>query len=125
MHRKSGEVITLVLVGLALGSVATMIRAHSWAQQRANEMGAPVGAGAFFSERPVEALSYPVLGAAAGWGISALADNSAKSESRSITIHAGRDSTVVISERDGPAVNNQQRPTTIYLPAADAGGSEP
>jgi len=124
MKRNAGEVITLILVGLAVGSVATMIRAHSWAQQRADELGAPVGAGAFFSERPVEAFGYPVLGAAAGWGISALADSSTKAESRAITVYAGRDSTIVISERDAPAINNQQRPT-IYLPATEAGGGEP
>lgn len=123
MKKNSGEVLTLILVGLALGGVATIIRANSWAQDRANTLGAPVSVGLFFAEKPVEAIAYPLVGAAAGWGIGELVDQNnnddSTSQPRPITVVSGRDSTVVISGRDGSASNEQRQPTTTTTSAQE------
>lgn len=110
MKSNSGEVVTLILVGLAIGTVATIISGNRWAQQRANTLGAPVGLGAYVSENPVQAIAYPVIGAAAGWGISALTEREdERAEPQPIYISSGRDSTIVITGRDGSASNTQRQ----------------
>ncbi|MCZ7593108.1 MAG: hypothetical protein M5U15_13665 [Kiritimatiellae bacterium] len=110
MKSNSGEVITMVLVGLAIGSLASVIRANSWAQQQANMLGTAVPVRAYIAEKPVEALALPALGAAAGWGLSELTSNDGKSNDlQPIYVTSGRDTTLSISGRDGSTSNTQRQ----------------
>lgn len=115
MNKKSGEVLTAILIGLALGGVLSVVRYNSWAQATANLRGTEIGVGDYVAERPLEAIGYPVLGAAAGWGVGELldgGDDDEKEPPRNVIVTSGRDSTVVISGEDGAANNSQQQPTT-------------
>ena len=127
MNRKSGEVFTIVLIGLALGGVLSAVRYNQWAQNEANLRGMEIGVGDYIAERPLEAIGYPVLGAVAGWGVGAILDDGGDDEPdqpRDVVITSGRDSTVVISGGSGTASNDQQQPTTTTTttttPAAEA-----
>lgn len=126
MKRKtSGEVLTAILIGLALGGVLSVVRYNAWAQQAANLRGVEIGVADYMSEKPLEAFGYPVLGAAAGWGVGELLDSGDDDEPdqpRNVVVTSGRDSTVVISGGNGAANNNQQQPTTTTTtttPAAE------
>lgn len=126
MRAKSGEILTVVLIGLALGSVISVVRYNQWAQQTANLRGVEIGAGDYVAERPLEAIGYPILGAAAGWGVGELLDSGDDDDAAprvpNVTVQSGRDSTVVIAGRDGTASNDQSQPTTTSTTTPAAGG---
>ena len=120
MKKNSGEILTAVLIGLAVGVVASLVGANNYAQQRANLSGVPVGLGAYYAEKPMQAIGLPVLGAAAGWGVGALIeDDNDKDEPKipTIQIQAQRDVIVTIAGRDGATVNEHTATTTMPAPA--------
>lgn len=71
---RSGEVMTIMLVGLAFGVAALWIDAYGRANERAEQVGGYVYTWDMVKEDPVKAVSYPVIGAAAGWGVGKLLD---------------------------------------------------
>ena len=74
-NSRSGEVLTLVLVGVAFGVAALWVDAYNRANERAEQVGGYVYTWDMVKEEPGKAIAYPVIGAAAGWGVGKLLDS--------------------------------------------------
>lgn len=112
MNKKSGEVLTIALIGLAIGAVASVINYNSWAQQKANLTGMEIGVGDYMAEEPMTALGMPIGGALLGAGIGAIVDSvsgGSKGDDSSVKIEAGGD--VQYIGRDGEQ-DQGNKPTT-------------
>jgi hypothetical protein len=112
MNKKSGEILTIALIGLAIGAVASVINYNSWAQQKANLTGMEIGAGDYMAEEPVAAFGMPIGGALLGAGIGAIVDGmsgGSKGDDSSVKIEAGGD--VQFIGRDGEQ-DQGNKPTT-------------
>ena len=127
MKRNSGEVIKAVLIGLAIGAIASVVHYNGYAQQRANETGQEFGVGDYVAEKPLMAIGLPVAGAAAGWGVGAILDNKAsnkdiKPDVPTIQVDSGRDTVITIGGDNTTGSNDQSQPvstsTTTTTPAA-------
>jgi hypothetical protein len=85
MRRNSGEVVTGLLIGLAVGALIAFVRAGNYAQVRANQTGQDVSVFAYFQEQPGEAsvvvISPALAGAAIGWVMDEVTDDSKSSPS--------------------------------------------
>lgn len=123
MSKRSGEVVTAVLVGLALGVSALFIRYNQWGQKQANLSGQEITFGDYASQNPTETVLIPLSGAAMGWGIGLLLDNkesdSEQVEVPRINVSAERDALVVIGGRDASGDMSQSQPvSTTTAPVA-------
>ena len=98
-NKRSGEVLTLVLVGLAVGVAAMWVDAYGRAHEKASKTGQYEYTWDHVKDDPVKAIGYPVLGAAAGWGVGKLLD-SGDSNSRS-----SRDNHIDIDATGGVVLN--------------------
>lgn len=125
-NRKSGEIVTAVLVGLALGITAAVVHYNGYAQKRANETGMEFGATDYMAESPATAFGLPIGGALLGAGVGALIDgvSNSKSEDDSIRIEAGRDVQYVGRDGGNEQGDRPRTTTTTTTPAAPAGGAE-
>jgi len=100
MNSKSGEVLTLVLVGLAVGVAALWVDAYGRASERATKTGQYEYTWDHVKEEPAKAIGYPVLGAAAGWGVGKLLNsggNGGRGDSRDNNVDINSDSYVVVN----------------------------
>lgn len=98
-RNNSGEALTAILVGLAVGCVVAWFSAAEKAQQRADVTGEDVAVFDMVKEEPAQSIGYPILGAAAGWGVSKLLDggNNSKSNSRDNNVNIDSDGNVVVN----------------------------
>lgn len=123
MSNRNGEVVTAVLVGLALGTAAMFIRYNQWGQRQANLSGQEITFSDYASQNPGETVLIPLSGAAMGWGIGLLLDDkendSEQVEVPRINVSAERDALVVIGGRDASASMSQSQPVT-QLPVEPA-----
>lgn len=127
MNKKSGEVITAVLVGLVIGAIASVVHYNGYAQQRANETGQAFGYGSYAAEQPLMAVGLPVAGAAMGWGVGAILDGKAAKDDKpdvpTIQVESGRDTVITVGGDNTTGSNDQSQPvtqtTTTTTPAAE------
>lgn len=109
--KKRGEVMLAILIGLAVGCVVTWVSASKKAQDLANESGREVAVGDVIVDNPGESLAYPMIGAAAGWGVSKLlagGDNSkSSSQDNAVRISADGNVNVTISGNSSSRTDNR------------------
>lgn len=99
---KRGEALTIILIGLAIGCVVSYVTASKKAQELANATGHDVYVGDVIADEPVQSLTYPIVGAVAGWGVSKLMDGGAdrsksSSQDNNVSINADGNVSVNIS----------------------------
>ena len=129
MKRNGGEVLTAVLIGLALGAIASVVHYNGYAQQRANATGQEFGVGDYVAEQPVMAIGMPILGAAAGWGVGAILDSGDDDKSDtakppSMQVTSGRDTVITVGGNNTSGSNDQSQPVTTSTTTTPAAGAK-
>ena len=117
MNKKSGEIVTGLLVGLAVGLSMLWVMAHNDAVERSNATGEAAQQFDFVRDNPTKSAVVVAVPTLAGGGIGMLVENlkggNSKSERTEINITqtTGRDGTIIIGEGNNvsfPSENNVQ-----------------